>query len=367
MNNPWGTIIDFASWPLERSATALRELALHLLACLLKGQNPQLDVWLTPEQRRLLASVPASRAPSLWLLSVRATGWHKVWVALRLLYRRMRRDTAALAFGASAASIASGELPADAVGEHWRYEFRRVLGVDGIAPYPKSFWPLLAERAWLTLEFSREAAELVENALSKRALFVSGSVQGDERTAPTSGPFPPMLLNERVYWLLIALAADLAKIERSDPLRALARRLQQRGWTRMMRFPLWLANRLDAWLPGRRQQTRALNAMRENGLAFGLEPAWAGVWDQWVLCEALRLWQRSATDDRLVLALGSLPLCEHYPGAMLSPRRTQERTPSIPALAHEAWKNDAPDWFLRWFKATWFEEVNNRYGEVRAV
>jgi len=199
-------------------------------------------------------------------------------------------------------------LETDGDAHTWRRLARGWMdyAVGGVSPrwLADPFWAAAGELAWGDAAFQAEVAHLLIGELRRRVLFTPGSP-------------PAPLIATRTFWALIALA----EVGRPAPWRLLLRR---------------------------RAAVRGLRRLKAHAATVTLAPGWAEVWDQWLLTEAMRLWQPvdRAVAPELRAALAALPL-----HVQLGQCAVDSSDPPPVALAAAGWEACLEPWvatLARW-------------------
>jgi hypothetical protein len=179
----------------------------------------------------------------------------------------------------------------------------RALG--GISPrwLAEPFWELAGEAAWGHAALQAEVAHLLIGELRTRVLF-------------TPGEPPAPLIAPRTYWALIAMA-DVGR---------------PALWRLLLR---------------RRAARRGLRRLQQTAARLALAPGWADVWDQWLLSEALRLWDNAAgrPTPELQRAMLAMPLHLRLNQPAAAPEAASVE------LAVAGWEQRVPPWLAtlaRW-------------------
>ncbi len=297
--------LDFTAMPMAETVQLLRQVGAGLIDAIAEQRPAALSRLIEPRQVPLLLpfagrrqSVPFDRDTlGAW---VRQLGWR--------IARPWRRiwsppDLAGHLSVSSLHALYAGYPEEDwrALVQHW---MGRALG--GVAPdwLAASFWPLAGELAWNESVFQAGCSRTLISALSRRVLF-----------SPDGPPLPQIA--PRTFWALIAIA-PVGRI----PLRPFGLR--------------------------RHRVSAGLQRLRKQSAVLAQAPEWAGLWDQWLIVEALRVWPGVAgyTPRPLreaVLALPLRPLLE--PGANAAADR------GAPPLAAPGWDTQIPPWITtlaRW-------------------
>lgn len=299
--------LDLNTVPLRAAATMLRRISEPLIDGLARGERPaplsQIITW--PEAQLLLAYAQRQNAIPLRWGVLRLWLWQTGWQ----ISQRWRRDwqppdlTQHLSHAARRSLQHGVSVPRwELIAAHWLD--RRVGGVSA-RWLAQPFWTLAGTLAWSDAHTQAETARTLLATLQRRVLF--------EPDAPSL----PLLVPQ-TCWTLIALAE---------------------------------IGRPSRWhLPLRRRRTvAALRRLQHIATLHALAPGWAGLWDQWVLLEALRLWP-GALDRctaQLRTALLALPLREQLG---LPPVTPSAALPPV-ALAAAGWEQHIPSWLAtlaRW-------------------
>jgi len=166
---------------------------------------------------------------------------------------------------------------------------------------PDDFWPLLTDLAWLALRFQQSVAEKLEYSFRSRVFF-------------RQGEFVSMLVSPCTFWLLLSMAC--------------AKTISESG-----SFLLLHGGQNPPTLDG-------LEKLKSVGIAQGLQSQdhWAGLWDQWILREALRQMPPNGPAE-ILQEIQMLPLCtgKHEDASSISSN-----------LAAPDWFEAAPKWFKEW-------------------
>lgn len=199
---------------------------------------------------------------------------------------------------------------------------RRAAGLNDGYALPSGGWEALGRWAWGGPAFQRDAVALLEAKLRANVLFVGG----DWSTLRQ----PTLSLSPQTIWLLLALAAPHRIAPRPSWLRRLM--AEARAALVALRARRW------PW-PRRRDDSELASAMFvELGRRHGLVPGWAGVWDQWLLLQAVRRWPGDDAGP-VRAAIAALPLAgPPRPGGL--------------SLARPHWSNECPAWFQTWWTRT---------------
>ena len=211
---------------------------------------------------------------------------------------------------------------------------------------PDFLWATVAERAWATPAFQREAALLARSILQTQYLFPAGGL-------------PTPLLAPGTFWALLLLA----EARRTPPLkpqlsalftravlgsphrtlrqlatigRGLRHRVPRRSWT---------------WLPtARARRHRAAAHLRQRAEFQVLAASeWAGFWDQYVMTEAILAWHGGQPALRAPVrrALTELPVAQNVLRRVFSHRPGVQRTTAAAPtqmLARPQWEAERPVW-----------------------
>lgn len=175
-------------------------------------------------------------------------------------------------------------------------ETHRLLGmhINGFH-LPQAMWPLAAARAWQAPGFDYWVQQQVEAALGYLWFYPEGEL-------------PAAHFSTQTFWLLLA------------------------GYpfpnVRFRRPPL------------------PLLTLRERALALGYGPkGWANYWDQWLLLQAVRQWQRRrlniAWPNDVLDALTKLPLAAV----------ARQQPAPVHDLVVADWEAEMPAWFRAWLQA----------------
>ncbi|MGE3909151.1 MAG: hypothetical protein AB7K36_07365 [Chloroflexota bacterium] len=310
--------IDFASLPLEDATRLLRDLGLEVLRRALlgraSGSRPVLADLLPAAQARRLAP---RREGRLAPVSYRVTLGQALGQGISLRAWRSR---------------VWGQL-------------RERLGRGSLGYVPDFLWPTVAERAWRSPEFQRQAALLARSILQEQYIFPPGGL-------------PVPMLAPQTYWTLLLLAEarptpaiwlHLRELFRLETLRS-GRRLG--GEVAAIGRALWarIPSSTWTWLPT--SKSRRFRAARYLGQQASVQVLatehWAGFWDQYVIGESIIHWHgaRPSLHPLVRAALADLPVVAEMLRRVFSHRsdaqRAQASAPS--SLAHPEWARDRPAW-----------------------
>jgi hypothetical protein len=189
----------------------------------------------------------------------------------------------------------------NSIGIYTYYLLRQRLFAPVHGQIPDDFWSTLTALVWLDLRFQRTVAVTMECNLRSRTFF-------------SPGGFVSMILSPCTFWLLVSLACDLT----------------------LRQTPLNNPNKGDSNQP----ILEGLEKLRAVGIDQGLhsQSQWAGLWDQWILREALRRAIPGAPSE-IIQELRELPLCmQNYSGTQTSKSN----------LAAPDWFLAVPPWFREW-------------------
>jgi hypothetical protein len=225
-------------------------------------------------------------------------------------------------------------------------QLRARLGWATLGYVPDFLWATVAERAWSSPAFQREATLLARSILQTQYLFPAGSLP-----APIFAP--------GTFWALIVLAEARRTLPLKPQVRALfslsvlrspARTVRQLGsigrtlWGRLPRAS-WM------WLPtARARRQRAAEHLRQRAevelLATG---GWASFWDQYVMTEAVISWHHGAPAVRAPVrrALTEMPVAQELLRRVFSERPAVRRgQPAAPPsmLVDPDWAANRPLW-----------------------
>ncbi|MCC7368101.1 MAG: hypothetical protein IT306_06755 [Chloroflexi bacterium] len=311
--------LDFAALPLDEATGLLRDLGLGLL------------------RQALLANADDER-PSL--ADLLPDG-----VARKLATRQGHRLAPVSYRVTVARATRRGLSPAVWQRRVWS-QLRSRIGQTTPGYLPDFLWPTVAERAWASPAFQREAALLARGVLQEQYLFPQGGL-------------PTPVFAPGTFWALLALAQAphtpalgpaLRGLFRRDTLRSpgrLAAQLGRVGWTLWGRLPF---SRWE-WIPTR--ATRRRQAARALGQQASVQTlavsGWAGFWDQYVIMQAILAWHGGHPPLPAALRKGltDLPVVSEALGHVSSQRTDARGTPpvtTLPLLAHPSWEADRPAW-----------------------
>ena len=311
--------LNFAALPLEDATVLLQAVGLALLRrALLRepdGARPYLADLLPDAQAQKLAPRRGYRLPPV---KYRPT-----------VAQAVRRGLSARAWRARV----------------WA-QLRERLGWSTLGYVPDFLWATVAERAWSSPAFQREATLLARGMLQTQYLFPAGSL-------------PAPIFAQGTFWALIVLAEARRALPLKPQLRALfsltelrspaqfGRQLGRIGRTLWGRLPhaSW------TWLPtARARRQRAAEHLRQRAevelLALG---GWAGFWDQYVMTEAIISWHhgRPAVRAPVRRALTEMPVAQELLRRVFSDRPVARRAqaaapPSM--LVDPDWEANRPLW-----------------------
>jgi hypothetical protein len=311
--------IDFSALPLDEATVLLQTVGLDVLRRALRGRTERERPYLA----HLLPDAQARRLAPRRGFQLTPVGY---------------RPTLARAVG--------NGLSAQA----WRArvwgQLRVRLGRATLGYVPDFLWATVAERAWSTPAFQREATLLARGILQEQYLFPAGSL-------------PTPILASQTFWALLVLAEV-----RRPP--ALKRELGALFSRAVLGSPAKTAEHLGkigrelrahiprswwTWLPTARsrRQRAAAHLRRCAEIEVLAASEWAHFWDQYVMTEAMVHWHGGAPAVRppVRVALTSLPVANETLRAVFSrrpdARRAQAAAP-ISTLAHPDWENDRPLW-----------------------
>lgn len=293
--------------PLTEATLLLRRLGTTLLGAIARCEPvPHLAHMLEPRDVSLLlpyanlhASVPLTR------LSVRPWMKQAMWIVRRSSASGWNPpDLSADVERSVHAGVRRGSQRA------WNKLARAWMNqrVGGISPrwLATPLWELAAEMAWGDMTFQNEIARMLLGALRQRVLV-------------TSDHLPVPLITPRTCWACVALA----------PI----------GTPQSWRMQLQ-----------RGAITRGLRCLQAIAAGYMLTPGWAGVWEQWLMSEALRLWNGAAerVEPPVRTALLALPLHTRLHATV--PSGDTPATADVD-LATPDWDQDLPSWIsilARW-------------------
>lgn len=299
---PSEPVADFMQMPLMPAAEQLRCLGYYLLNCILSGEEPDLHTWFAGRRELPLLGTRRKAAQrglfdGLWL-------WQSAAGRVLLTVQRLLGRPVHFDYGATVDGVVNGKLTETAWRSRVMWELRRRIGLDDDRQIGADFWPLVTELAWGDLQWQRDAAEMVEQALRQRTLF-------------RPGEFVVTPVSPRTFWLLILLAI---------------------GHT----APSWK----DRVRRSRHRTRRHLDYLQIVATGEALHADWATVWDQWILSEALVQWGCARCSQGVQAALRALPL-NRLRGMSYQPEADEIRPV---ALRLPDWEAAMPSWMVAWFR-----------------
>ena len=314
-----GPQIDFSALPLDEATGLLQTVGLELLRRALLGraggERPYLADLLPDDQARRLAPRREYRlAPVTY------------------------RPTVARAVGTG---MSAGAWHSQVWGQ-----LRARLGRAGLGYVPDFLWATVAERAWGTPAFQRQAMLLARSILQEQYLFPPGDL-------------PTPLFAPQTFWALLLLADVPRTPSLKAQVRALFSRLALTSPSRMLTQlrligrTLWgrIPRAAWTWLPtARARRQRAAEHLRRRAEAEVLATGgWADFWDQYVMAEAILRWHagQPACRPPLRRALTEMPVAQDILRRVFSQRRDARRAQAAapPAmLAQPDWAANRPRW-----------------------